>query len=128
MFSIHPMLSIPHIGIVLVAIGSFWPIMGLLQMCTKGKPLPNIVMIPRSNFKNYNKGIHQNVLSLFANFHGSMLFHLSTIYVSRHPMLPCMHFKCLGCIHLIFSESRFVHPSICTPWLLFYFILWYVCC
>jgi hypothetical protein len=112
MFSIHPMSSIPRIGIVLVSIGSLWPIMGLLQLCRKGEALPNSVVIPRSNSRNYNKGINQNVFSLFA-FDGFMLFHLGTIYVSKHPMLPCMHSKCLGCIHLVFNENRFVHHGLC---------------
>ncbi len=106
--------SILHIGIVLVVIGSLWPIMGLLQLCKKGEPLPNSVVIPRSNYRNYNKGIHQNVFSLFA-FRGSMLFHLGTMYVFKHPMLPCMHSKCLGCIHFIFNENKFVHLSLCIP-------------
>ncbi len=42
-------------------------------------------MIPKSlNSKNCNMGIHQNVFSLSA-FHGSILFHLHTMYVSMHP-------------------------------------------
>jgi hypothetical protein len=73
--SIYPP-SIPRIG-VLVAIGSLWSIMGLLQVC---------------------------------NQPGSVLFHLGIMFVSQHPMLPCMHSKCLRCIHLIFSESK-----VCAP-------------
>jgi hypothetical protein len=69
MFSIHPMSSILHIGIVLMAIGSLCPIMGLLQLSRKGEPLPSSVVISRSNSRIHNKGIHQNVFTLFA-FHG----------------------------------------------------------